>query len=60
MSINRETPVEYAQRRANETRTAYMVTGMGHAMCVRGNIALTAILGGVASIHKPQRKVSRS
>jgi hypothetical protein len=53
----RETPPEYAQRRANETGRAYLVTNMGHAMMLTGNRRLAQThLGGIAQIVRKARK----
>lgn len=55
--MNRETPEAYAQRRANETRHAYLVTTMGHAFVMTAtNRKNLEQLGGVKSIYRPQRK----
>lgn len=49
-----ETPEEYAQRRANETGAAYIVTGMGHAWydCAQ-NRELAPECGGIVKRFRP-------
>ena len=52
-----ETPCEYARRRANETRRAYLVSAMGHAMVDDAlNRALLDDLGGLAERVEPARR----
>ena len=53
----RETPDEYAQRRANETGRPYIVTGMGHAFvdCALNRRGIDE-LGGIARIHRPKHR----
>lgn len=54
----KETPQEYAQRRANETGYAYLVTHEGHALCADAfNRRVAKDLGGIASIF---RRVKRA
>lgn len=52
-----ESPEAYAQRRANETRRAYLVTHMGHAWWdTPENRKIADECGGIAGIIKPQRR----
>jgi hypothetical protein len=55
-----ETPIEYAQRRANETGRAYVVSAMGHAMvATRGNRRLVETeLGGAVAVLRRDRRYS--
>jgi poly(3-hydroxybutyrate) depolymerase len=58
-NIGKETPQEYAQRRANETGRAYIVSGMGHAWAAfRSNVQLMRgpDFGGISATFKPQRR----
>ena len=59
--MEHETPHEYAQRRANETRKAYLVTNLGHALWAHpDNRQLAELeLGGIARIYRPQRREER-
>ena len=61
MSVERhsraEDPHVYAQRRADETGTPYLVSGMGHAMCDLGGNAqlMREALDGIAATYQPRR-----
>lgn len=53
--MNKESPEDYAQRRANETGRAYFVTGMGHAQlnCAMNRRGAEE-LGGIVKIYRPK------
>jgi poly(3-hydroxybutyrate) depolymerase len=56
----RETPEAYAQRRANETRQPYLVTGMGHVWTDRpSNRIVAQICEGIAAVFTPQKEKRR-
>lgn len=58
----KETPQEYAQRRANETCRPYLITGMGHVWWACSENRKTAqemengilLFGGIAQIIRPE------
>ena len=51
---SRELAIQYGQERANETRRAYVLTGLGHVMLMAGNGPLIEELGGIAKTFLPQ------
>ena len=58
MMSAQKTPEAYAQRRANETGSAYLVTNMGHALwaCPFNKRLAVNDLGGIASIFRKEAK----
>lgn len=58
--MTRETPNEYAQRRANETGRPYLVTDHGHAMMLWGNRRTVESIGcKIVAIYRKQRDMAQ-
>jgi hypothetical protein len=54
----KQSPLEYAVERANATRSAYLISNMGHVMwaCTHNRRLAVQWLGGIERVVRPSHK----